>query len=106
MACAVVCQIIARLEWEQEFRCEGVANLAEFKAFVDEVNAIDPPYQAFRRPVDPDHPEDVKAAVFEFLRRPGGKPTIQSPLSPKKKTPLERRRLLRECVRCIIRPEA
>ncbi len=45
-----VCQIILAVKWEQEFRCEGIENLTDFKALVEEVNAIDPDFYAFRYP--------------------------------------------------------
>jgi hypothetical protein len=46
-----VCQIITALKWETEFKCEGVENLAEFKAAVEELNAVDPGSYVFRFPV-------------------------------------------------------
>jgi hypothetical protein len=47
-----VCQIITILKWEKEFRCEGIENLTDFKDVVEEVNAIDPGFHAFRHPAD------------------------------------------------------
>ena len=47
-----VSQIISTLEWENEFKCDGIKNLAEFKTFVAEVNSIDPGFHAFRYPAD------------------------------------------------------
>jgi hypothetical protein len=43
-----LCQIITALGWEDEFRCEDVENLADFKALIVEVSAIDPDFHAFR----------------------------------------------------------
>src|ERR1039458_2873267 len=37
-----VVQIIAAVEWEKEFRCEGIGNLADFKAVIEELGAVDP----------------------------------------------------------------
>jgi len=44
----ILCQIITALGWEDEFRCEDVENLADFKALIVEVSAIDPDFHAFR----------------------------------------------------------
>jgi hypothetical protein len=38
----IVCQIIKTVGWEKEFKCEGVASLAEFSALVNELEALDP----------------------------------------------------------------
>src|ERR1039457_301714 len=38
----IVCQIIKAVRWEQEFKCEGVASLADFSALVGELEALDP----------------------------------------------------------------
>jgi len=48
-----VCQIVTALAWEKEFRCDSIETLADFKAMVDEVNAVDPGLYVFRSPVDP-----------------------------------------------------
>jgi len=37
-----VAQIITALKWEKEFKCEGIDNFADFKAVIDELNAVDP----------------------------------------------------------------
>src|ERR1035438_8202544 len=34
-----VCQIITALKWEKEFKCEGIDNLADFKAVVEGLSA-------------------------------------------------------------------
>jgi hypothetical protein len=60
-----VCQIITALQWEKEFRCEGVETLDDFKAVIDEVNTVDSGYYTFRLPVDP----QSKSSVGEFSRR-------------------------------------
>jgi hypothetical protein len=38
----IVCQIIKAVEWESEFKCEGVASLADFSALMSELEALDP----------------------------------------------------------------
>jgi hypothetical protein len=43
-----VVQIITALKWEQEFRCEGIENLADFKTFIEDLNAVDPGSYVFR----------------------------------------------------------
>jgi hypothetical protein len=45
-----VCQIMTALKWEREFQCEGVASLADFKALVEQVSAVDPGFYTFRLP--------------------------------------------------------
>jgi hypothetical protein len=37
-----VCQIIKAVRWENEFKCEGIATLADFSAVVNELEALDP----------------------------------------------------------------
>jgi hypothetical protein len=64
-----VVQIVTTLRWEEEFRTEGVNDLAEFKAVIEETNGIDPAFDAFRCPANPEHPEAVKSTVLEFVRR-------------------------------------
>jgi hypothetical protein len=38
----IVCQIIKTVRWENEFKCEGVASLADFSGIVNELEALDP----------------------------------------------------------------
>ncbi len=38
----IACQIIRKVRWESEFRCEGVASLADFSSMVSELEALDP----------------------------------------------------------------
>ena len=68
-----VCQIITALPWEGEFRCEGVENLADFKSVIEDVNAIDPEFHAFRCPVAGGETDadtgDVITTVRQFVRR-------------------------------------
>ncbi|MBI4877213.1 MAG: hypothetical protein HY822_21475 [Acidobacteria bacterium] len=67
-----VCQIVIALKWENEFRCEGVGNLADFKAIIEEINSVDPGY-AFRCPGRTEGPGSVPGqlafSVREFARR-------------------------------------
>jgi|ERR1017187_590546 hypothetical protein len=46
-----VCQIVSALKWEKEFRSEGIETLADFKAIIEELNAVDPGSYVFRLPV-------------------------------------------------------
>jgi hypothetical protein len=46
-----VCQIVTALKWEPEFKCQGVENLADFKAVVESVNSVDPGSYSFHLPV-------------------------------------------------------
>jgi len=48
-----VVQIITTLKWENEFRCEGVEDLAAFKSLIEEVNGIDTGHPMFTAPGDP-----------------------------------------------------
>jgi len=52
----IVCQIVKKVKWENEFKCEDVANLADFSALVNELEALDP----------------VAVAVQSSNRRPDG----------------------------------
>ena len=38
----IVCQIIKAVRWENEFKYEGVASLADFSALVSQLEALDP----------------------------------------------------------------
>ena len=38
----IICQIIKKVGWESEFKCEGVASLADFSALVNELEAVGP----------------------------------------------------------------
>jgi hypothetical protein len=44
----IVCQIIKGVKLENEFKCEGVASLADFSALVSELEALDPVAVAVR----------------------------------------------------------
>jgi hypothetical protein len=38
----IVCQIVKTVRWESEFKCEGVASLANFSALINELEKLDP----------------------------------------------------------------
>ena len=44
----IVCQIIKKVEWERQFKCESVSSLADFSALVDELEGLDPVAVAVR----------------------------------------------------------
>ena len=58
-----VSQIITATGWEQEFKCEGVENLADFKAVIDDFNSVDPGSYVCHWPVDPEALSSVRAFV-------------------------------------------
>lgn len=60
----IVCQIIKAVKWDNEFKCEGVASLADFSALVNELEALDP----------------VEVAIHPGSRRPDG--WVPRPLEP------------------------
>jgi hypothetical protein len=68
-----VCHIIAAVKWEKEFRCEGIENFADFKAVIEELNAVDPGSYVFRLPVSAEGQDAVpgggKLTIREFARR-------------------------------------
>ena len=68
-----VCHIITTLKGEEEFRCEGVGSLADFRSVIEDVNAIDPGFHAFRCPVaggETDAPAgELTTTVRDFVRR-------------------------------------
>jgi hypothetical protein len=38
----IVSQITEGVEWQGEFKCEGISNLADFRAFIAEFDAMEP----------------------------------------------------------------
>jgi len=68
-----VCQIITAVKWEKEFKCEGIENLADFKAVIKELNAVDPGSYVFRLPVgggrQDSAPGRVNLTIRDFARR-------------------------------------
>jgi hypothetical protein len=63
-----ICQIVVTLGWKREFRCEGVENLTDFEAVVDELNSVDPDSYAFRSPVSAE-PRGFASGAREFARK-------------------------------------
>ena len=63
-----VCQIITTLKWESDFKCEGIANLAEFKAVIEESNSVDPGSYVFRLPVVTSG-AGAPSSIREYARR-------------------------------------
>lgn len=45
-----VYQIVTGLKWEGSFKCDGIENLADFKAVIEDVNSVDPGPHGFRCP--------------------------------------------------------
>ena len=50
-------QIVTAVGWVDEFKCEGVESLPDFKAFIDELNDSGPASNGFTIPVIGDGPE-------------------------------------------------
>ena len=46
-----VVQIVTALKWEKGLKSDGVENVADFKAVIEELNAVDPGSYAFRHPI-------------------------------------------------------
>lgn len=61
----VVSQVITVVKWENEFRCEGIETLADFKGFIEKINSVDPGSYSFRCPFDPKD----QFGFREFARR-------------------------------------
>ena len=55
-----VCQIITALKWEGSFKCDGIENLADFKAVIEDVNSVDPGPHSFR------YPGEAQFSIREF----------------------------------------
>ena len=72
----IVGQIIKAVRWENEFKCEGVANLAEFSALVNEIEELDPVAVAVRpsnRRADGWVPQQLQPPnVVQFAKRLDG----------------------------------
>jgi hypothetical protein len=69
----IVCQIVTAVEWAKDFKCEGVEELADFRAVIEELNSVDPGSHAFRYPVNTEGqgsvPSHLPFSVREFARR-------------------------------------
>ena len=68
-----VCQIIAAVKREKEFNCKGIENLADFRAVVDGLSAVDPGSYVFQLPVgaerDDAAPRGDNPPILDFARR-------------------------------------
>ena len=68
-----VCQIITAVKWEKESKCDGIENLADFKAVIEELGAVDPGSYVFRLPVSAEGkdsvPGRVNLTIGDFARR-------------------------------------
>jgi hypothetical protein len=66
-----VCQIVSALKWEKEFRSEGIETLTDFKAVIEELNAVDPGSYVFRLPVSAEGLDSAPGRVkLPRARRP------------------------------------
>lgn len=64
-----VVQIVTALGWEDQFRCDGIENPADFKAIIEEVNSIDSGHGMFRVSGDPQGRDSLAEQLGEFARR-------------------------------------
>src|ERR1035437_9785361 len=68
-----VCQIVTAADLEGAFKCAGVESLADFKAVIEELNAVDPGSYVFRLPVSAEGldsaPGHIKLTMRDFARR-------------------------------------
>ncbi|MBS1828802.1 MAG: hypothetical protein JST93_26100 [Acidobacteria bacterium] len=67
----IVCQIIKAVQWEAEFKCAGIANLAEFSAVIAELEGMEPISAAVHAERSKKHLGDVppqlsKKKILEF----------------------------------------
>src|ERR1700690_2011126 len=58
-----LCQIVTVLKWEASLKCEGVENLADFKAIIEDVNSVDPGPHSFR------YPGEAQFSIREFAAK-------------------------------------
>src|ERR1017187_6720067 len=68
-----VCQIVSALKWEKEFRSEGIETLTDFKAVIEDLNAVDPGSYVFRLPVSTEGQDSVSGQVNLTIREFGRK---------------------------------
>jgi hypothetical protein len=69
----IVCQIIRKIGWESEFKCEGASSLVEFTALVYEVECCDPVSRGVRHSRTGD-PQSVSqyfqtSDILQFAKR-------------------------------------
>jgi hypothetical protein len=67
----IVGQIIKKVGWESEFKCECVSSLAEFSALVNEVETFDPVTRAIRSARSPNSVSEFyrNFDIFQFATR-------------------------------------
>jgi hypothetical protein len=67
----IVCQIIKKVGWEGEFKCEGVSSLADFSALVNDVEIFDPVCRAIRSSRSPNSVSDFYRTfdIFQFAAK-------------------------------------
>lgn len=73
----IVCQIIKAVQWEAEFKCEGVTNLTEFSALAAELEAMEPVSAAIcaermKKDLGEAPPQLRKAKVVEIASKLNG----------------------------------
>ena len=62
----LVSQIVTALRWENEFSCEGIKTLTDFKAVIDNINSVDPGPQPFRYPANAEARADSVPSTSTF----------------------------------------
>ncbi len=69
----IVCQVIRKVGWESEFKCDGVSSMVEFSGLVNEVEVFDPVSRAVRsaRTKDPNSVSGHYRTfdIFQFARK-------------------------------------
>ena len=70
----IVCQIIKKVGWDSDFKCEGVSSLAELTALVNEVESFDPVAKAIRLARRPNAVSELyrKFDIFQFVTKLDG----------------------------------
>jgi len=63
-----VVQIVTVLQWEKEFKCEGIENLDGFKAAVQEVNSVDPGSYSVHLPVTTEAQDSAQGQAKSTIR--------------------------------------
>jgi len=62
-----VCQIVTALKWEGSFKCDGIENLADFKAVIEDIDSVDPGPHSFRYPEVPFNIREFATKVDALL---------------------------------------
>ena len=70
----IACQIIRKVGWESEFRCDGVSSLADFSTLVNEVESFDPVARAMRSASAPNSVSEFyrNLDIFQFVMKLDG----------------------------------